>query len=70
MTALKMEFSWKTEGVRFTIKNVPHEVHEEFDEPLIDMSVAITITALRDLMVSGEIDTTDLDYDDFKSVIY
>lgn len=70
MNILKKEFSWESDGVVFTVKNVPHEIHGEFESPLIDMTVALTISYLCDLMTTGEIDSTDLNYDNFKSVIY
>ncbi|WP_339280679.1 hypothetical protein [Lysinibacillus sp. FSL P2-0066] len=62
-------FEWEHNGTTYRILNVPFEVHEEFEEDLLDMSVSITLSNLRDLMVTGEIPETVLDYDKFANVL-
>ncbi|MER2107661.1 MAG: hypothetical protein ABS949_12050 [Solibacillus sp.] len=63
-------FEWIYNGTTYKILNVPYELHDEFDEPLLDMSVSITLSNLRDLMVTGEIPETILDYDIFANALY
>lgn len=63
-------FEWVYNGTTYRVLNVPYELHDEFDEPLLDMSVSITLSNLRDLMVSGEIPETVLDYDKFANALY
>lgn len=66
----KDNFEWVYNGTTYKILNVPYELHDEFDEPLLDMSVSITLSNLRDLMVTGEIPETVLDYDIFANALY
>ena len=63
----------KKKDVRFTIKNVDYVIrnvpYEEYDcdEALIDLNVAIKVTALRDLMYGNEI-PKDVDFDTFSNI--
>ena len=66
----KEVFEWVYNGTTYRIYNVPYELHDEFDEPLLDMSVSITLSNLRDLMVTGEIPETVLDYNLFANALY
>jgi hypothetical protein len=69
-TIHKDVFEWVYNGTTYSVLNVPYESHDEFDEPLLDMSVSITLSNLRDLMVTGEIPETVLDYDIFVNALY
>lgn len=66
----KEVFEWVYNGTTYRILNVPYELHDEFDEPLLDMTVSITLSNLRDLMVTGEIPETVLDYNLFANALY
>lgn len=64
---MKKDIEWTIEGTSYVIRNVPHEIYEGYDDGLIDMSVAIKVTALRDLMVENQI-PHDFDYEVVKDV--
>lgn len=64
---MKKDMEWTIEDTTYVIRNVPHEMHEGYDEGLIDMSVAIKVSMLRDLMVENEI-PHDVDYEVVKDL--
>ncbi|MEK4025413.1 hypothetical protein [Sporosarcina sp. FSL W7-1283] len=64
---MKKDLEWTIEDTLYVIRNVPHEIYDGYDDGLIDMSVAIKVSMLRDLMVENKI-PHDVDYEVVKDV--
>ena len=61
---MKKDLKWEIEGVKYSIKNVPYDVFESDETEYLTTGDSIKCTALRDLMVAGEI-PLEVDFEDF-----
>lgn len=62
----KKDLSWIYRNEKYIIRNVPLLKLE--DEDHLDVSVSLKLTAIRDLMVSKEIASNEVDYEMFDGI--
>ncbi|WP_143565329.1 MULTISPECIES: hypothetical protein [unclassified Sporosarcina] len=66
-TRLSKNIIWHIEQTEYVVRNVPYVKHNADGEQFIDANVAITITALRDLMADNLI-PNDVNFEDFAHI--
>ena len=65
---MKRDISWSINNTTYTIRNVPYDVCDNDGEEVIDLGVAIKLEMLRELMLTNEIEKTEVDYDLFADI--
>lgn len=65
---MKKDITWVTDNTTYTIRNVPYFTSDYDDERLIGIGVAVKLEMLADLMMSCEIEETELDFDMFADI--
>ncbi|WP_226682138.1 hypothetical protein [Sutcliffiella horikoshii] len=65
--SLKKDIVWQVNQENYIIHNVPYTLNNSKTEEYLDINVTITVTALRDLMVSEQL-PSEINFDDFSDV--